>query len=766
MNLKEFDYKQFLLEKGEKLGLAIAVAVMVLLILWLFLPGHGFVSGSPVDNAKSLKDLHETLTQKLKSNTPSGNDLPPPDAEANMIPLNTTRVDGRDFPLAGLFEGRKLETIKRRLPTLLNIDEARVAYTYAPIDGYVFSQDHTQITALKPLSGSAGTNSLTQLAPGVGPRGGRGGSGGMGPGMGPGGIGPGGRGGFGGGGRGMLPGRAAGLEDRKKQYDLLSVKLADLGKTTGVIPARQLYPLRMAIIAGSFPLRAQLEEFRTKMRFNSIDEVLAQEVTIKDGKKQPAVHFLGVHVQRRTLDPSGREIEPYRDLDLAAAYKPWLFMTGRRFEPEDPKLAFVSWPGLVMPKLQEFRFSADGREPDKKDLDNHYPAVEEEVKNIEKVLKELKKSQTAEITIPPQFKSDEEFDPFHPQGFEDPSLARRQGFGPGAGPGGPGMGPGGPGMGPGGGVPSGMPDPTAYRRRGPGGWGRPTSSPDNTPTPRSRSTTPEHCLVRLIDITIEPGQIYQYRLQVRMANPLFGRPDVANPAWAQEEELHTSKWFEVPQTVAVPPELAYYAVDQKELEKNYKGTNSGAVNPSTDSVLQIHRWLGEVQIKGMGLEPWLIGEWAVADRVIASRGEYVDRTVRIELPVWSYTQNTFVIGTDPTNRNAKQTGIDVDFKNNQPPKYQTILIDFEGGNKQKYKMSYRLDEDTVKEAVVTDTSGTDVLLMDPHGNLLGHNSLVDTEDPDRTHRREQVLARVERVKTKGGGPQPAGTRPGDKPFGK
>jgi hypothetical protein len=254
-----------------------------------------------------------------------------------------------------------------------------------------------------------------------------------------------------------------------------------------------------------------------------------------------------------------------------------------------------------------------------------------------------------------------------------------------------------------------------------------------------------------------------------MGNPLYGRTDVANPAWAQLEELPAKDWFEIPQTVAVPPELAYYAADQKELEKNYKGPTVGPMNPATDTVLQIHRWLDEVMIKGMGGDPWLIGEWAVADRVIASRGEYVDRTVRIELPVWSYQQNTFVIGTDHTNKRAKQHGIDVDFKNHQPGRrkqesLQTILIDFEGG-RQTYKMTQRVDEDNVREVPVSDVSGTDVLLMDPNGNLLGHNSAVDSEDPERIHRREEVLARVERVKNKGA-KDAGGARPNDKPFGK
>jgi hypothetical protein len=753
MNLKDFDYKQFLLEKGEKLGVAIAGTVMVLLIVTgLFLPSHGFFSASPKKNAEELSSVAKNLDRTLDdpNNKPKGTDLPPPDAKDNLINLNTTKVDGKEFPLAGLFEGHRIEAVKRRLPELKNIDDGRVAYAAVPVDGYVFSPDRTQLYALKPLAGAPAAGATGGMAPGLRGPGGppRPGMGGGRPGTGPGGF------------RGGMPGQARGLEDRKKQYDVVPLKLEDLSKSSGLSPARQLYPLRMAIIAATFPLRAQLEEFRAKMQFGSIDDVLAQQVTTKDGKSQPAVHFLGVRVQRRTLDPSGKVVQDYQDLDLANAYRPWLFITGRRYEPEDPKLAFVRWPGLIMPKLLEFHLNPAAREFDKSDIDSHYPDVEDKVENIIKTLNSLKTNETHEVTIPPQFKSDEAFDPFRPQGVEDPGVApRRPPMGaPGAGGPPAGFGPPG-GSGPAGGPPF---------RKGGGQPGRPTQPTDNEAGgPRNRTTTPEHCLVRLIDITIEPGQIYQYRVQVRMGNPLQGRTDVANPDWAQAEELKPDKkseWFEIPQTVAVPPELAYYAVDQKELEKGYKGPNAGALNPSTDTTLQIHRWLDAVKIEGMGIEPWLIGEWAVADRVIVSRGEYVDRTVRIELPVWSYAQNTFVIGTDHTNKKANLHGINVDFKNNHPKKYQTILIDYEGG-RQTYKGSLRVDEDNVKELAVSDTSGTDVLLMDPDGNLLGHNSIVDSEDPERIHRREQVQARVERVKNKGA-TQPAGTRPGEKPFGK
>jgi hypothetical protein len=270
-------------------------------------------------------------------------------------------------------------------------------------------------------------------------------------------------------------------------------------------------------------------------------------------------------------------------------------------------------------------------------------------------------------------------------------------------------------------------------------------------------------MVRLFDLNIEPGRTYQYRVQVRMVNPLLGRNDVSNPDWAKDEELQPTTWFEVPQTLTVPPEVEYYAVDQKELDRNYKGLNADKSVGNNETTLQIHRWLDAVQIRGMGPDPLLIGEWAVADRVIVARGEYVDRIVHIELPVWSYTQNTFVIATDQTRRSRSQHGFDVPFSHGYANKQETILIDFEGG-RQDYKGTLKVDEDSTREVSVRDSSATDVLLMDPEGRLLGHNSAVDSVNPERQHRREQVQARVDRVKgiTDRAGPKATG---GDKPFG-
>src|SRR5262249_48975925 len=60
--------------------------------------------------------------------------------------------------------------------------------------------------------------------------------------------------------------------------------------------------------------------------------------------------------------------------------------------------------------------------------------------------------------------------------------------------------------------------------------------------PQDEVVIPDHCLVRLVDVTAEPGARYEYQTQVRMANPNFGTKEpVRDPALAEIKTL-TGPW--------------------------------------------------------------------------------------------------------------------------------------------------------------------------------------------------------------------------------
>jgi hypothetical protein len=733
MNLKEFDYKQFLLEKGERVGVGVAVALMLLFVVYgLLWPSHGFFSGSPKDKADALNKVTKDVNNKLSNSEPGENDKPPPDSDKKKIPLDTTVVKAQEFALAGgLFVGRQKDKTTRRMPEVLSPQEGAVATTWANIDSYVpvFDQQTNTIIgfyclkdAAKP--GGGGTPGM----PGLG-----GLAGGM-PGM-PGMTGGGMRGGramgMAGGGGNMpalgRPGKMQILEERKT-YTPEAVLLRDIEKKGGTL-MRQLRPVRMAIIAASFPYKEQLEEFQSKLHL-SLDQVRQEQVkeVIKDpvtgkwtstGKMAPAFRFLGVQVERRILDSAGNALQDWTPTDLGAAYVPWLVMTGKRFEPEKAKYAPISFPGLVMRPLLQFRENPQAGEADI--FENKYPDVESKLAKIEQTLEALKSKDPAEIFKPPAAFDPTGFDAFNTAQTEPSARGADMGAGPG------------------------IPMPGGNQPRNPMGAGAAGAN-------AGQQTIPEYCLIRLIDLTIDPGKTYQYRIKVRMANPNYENPDVADPSWAKAEELTAKDWYEIPQKVTVPPELMYYALDEKEVEasqgKKYQGPVTGDIpfgERSRRTWLQIHRWLGATPVKSMGNKLMLIGEWAVADRVVVFRGEYTDRGVRLELPVWSAEHNAFVLPVEPDGRTNKTRGFYVDFSHEG--ERQTILVDFEASERNYVPAAPANEDDTkMHTPAVSDAATTEVLLMDPDGKLLGHSTAIDSQDPQRIVQRDFSAKRVAKVK--------------------
>src|SRR6516165_5803380 len=89
MSAKEFNAKQFLLERGEQVGLGIAVALMVLMLIFnLFMPSKGFLSGSHAEKAKPLTEGSDRLQTALNTSKPSKPEDIPPKTEDRLIPLD------------------------------------------------------------------------------------------------------------------------------------------------------------------------------------------------------------------------------------------------------------------------------------------------------------------------------------------------------------------------------------------------------------------------------------------------------------------------------------------------------------------------------------------------------------------------------------------------------------------------------------------------------------------------------------------------------
>jgi hypothetical protein len=143
----------------------------------------------------------------------------------------------------------------------------------------------------------------------------------------------------------------------KKEMKSLFVPLKDLDKHKDMTPAEQPYPLRLAVIAGSFPFKKQVAEFRRRLGLPSAVAVLQEKNAARDKEApaQPAFRFLRVEVERREVDRGGKAVTKFAALPVSRDYRPWIILAGRRFEPENPELAPAIFPGLVMPWLRTFQ---------------------------------------------------------------------------------------------------------------------------------------------------------------------------------------------------------------------------------------------------------------------------------------------------------------------------------------------------------------------------------------------------------------------------
>jgi hypothetical protein len=805
MALKDVKWKQFFIEKGERVGLGITVLLMVvILIVSLFLPDHGFLLPGPGDNAKQINDSSNTVATKQQNAKPTEADKPPP-IPAVPVSFELTKFDNPgEYRVTKLWLPPPAGSTKRRMPELFQPDEATAEVALSQIRSFIFSPlgDNPYGTIMIVEGGAsqiAGTGQqgnapsqrvLNRYRGGGGGRfgeggggtpaptapqgggggpiggmraggplgiGGGGGGGGGGPlGIGGGGGGPIGIGAGGGGPLGVAPGGGftgniaqrqtnagrAGQMSMGGAESTMKTRFIEVDKITDAnLPrfAEKVVPLRQAILCAAFPYRKQVEEFQRKLRLPTPGAVLgeASEEQDADGTVLPAFRFLGVDVQRRTISPDGKPLDNWQTLDLAAAIKPFIIANGTRFEddPKDPhELSSLIIDGLWMPLLKQFT---------DENKYNKYPAVEMELRHIQKTLQDLKGKEVEKIvTGSNPILDKDDFNPFRPRAPRKKQSAPSAAAAPAAGQ---------PRAGD---AAGGQPGRRGYR-------GAPV------PTPQG-SVLPEYVLVRVVDVNIDPGKIYEYRLHVRMANPNYKRnAEVLSPSYAVEQELVPAKerkdsdWFVVPKKVSVPPEFYYYAVDQsdtdKEAGRRYSGIHARdtVYRDGSQTVFQIHRWLEDAAREGNNLPVW-VGEWTVAERILVSKGEFIGRTETVNVPVWSSPRNEFVLAVPQAQSGSsrrREPGLEVDFK---LPNDEAILVDFEGGN-QEFKRKSRREErpETIK---VDDKTGTEVLIVSSDGRVMAKDSIEDALNADRVKRLDQWRNRVQELlfgtKPSPGGPNP------------
>jgi hypothetical protein len=767
--LKDFNYKQFFFDHGERIGIITAGVLTFLLILPLFWPGSGFLAPSAGANEKELTTATTTVETGLARNQPTKDDLPG-ETKDKLVAFNFVPMDAattKSFAIAGLFNPEQHASGGRRLPDLLQPRDAAVALVRFQMPSLIYDPTMEMLETLKGVAAQTGTGSMpmgyTPATSGAMERsmsqmyskGSQMGMSmrGMGSMMGSG-----------------TPGQQMNQttsnikkyrlikdpkdtdpdKDSTKDYETEFVPLDKIKSLTDRKFAEQIYPVRAAEMVAAFPYKAQIHEFKEKLLLASDAAVLVEPSLETDEQKKQlaAFRFLGVKAERRQLDVQGKPVganDRWAALDLEGPYKPLVVFCGGldRLQPEDPKLKPVAFPGLVMRKLPTF---GARRTPP---LDE-YPKLEDQVEPLKKTVEALSQAPSQKVARPSfsQAPNGSIFDlnpeagqqngPFSMPGYFSPQL------GSGSPPGTdtrPGTGPDSP------------------RTTGP--------SPDGTLPNAAQGAIPEFCLIRLFDFSVEPGKIYQYRVKVRMANPIFGRKDVASQGYSDVTELEAKEWYVIPQTLRVPQDLSFYAVDQKDIDAKAPADTTKDKDKEKDkekepklaswflpakegqTILQIQKWVDALH-KGRTDLP--VGDWVIAERVLATRGEPIGKQ-RVEVPYWRTTQDKFTMYSDttpPTKPEALKKFVfsaDVAFtlENAEP-----ILVDFSGGNSNYTRPN---------QVPVQDKAPEEVLLCTADGQLLAHSSTQDAADADRVKRLEDSRTWIQEVKKMKGGKE------GDNLFG-
>jgi hypothetical protein len=744
------DFKQILIAKGEYIAMGTAGLFLAVLLMWA-----ASRWSSAKDPDKISKELL-TKAQNVQSSISNPNvEITPEMLGEGQLPdwltkkFEYRRVAVSHFATKGpLFDPIAKPDTKKENPIVWPLVNYQVDLVRGGMRGYdilleadkepliavivakkINEQDAEKVkefTRTVKGRGQQGHKAAQNLAggrpPGMGggrpgggsgfpPGGGRpgGGSGfppgGMPPGAGvpPGGMGPG-EGDFGGssfGGYGSYAGMQGGFNANaqrvEKSLEYIPLKELDKAIEKGKVPAMTVIPLRMVTVHAEVPYEKQVEEIKRALRLPS-DEAAKAWGPIYDGYE----------VQRKVsvMGPNGPEVwEDWADYKFEDKYIERVNSRKLADNFEDGYMSyFIRYDMALALPLPQLVPELGG-----------YPKIT--LENINKTVAELKKANEPPITTSDLLKRlsnrpprDQLYQPQTGQGTGAAAFYGEGGFG------GPKMeGPAGTG---------GMP-PGAFGTGIPPGTGpKPGDSSNANAAPPVQI---KHLLLRFVDVDVEPGKTYEYRIRLRMLNPNFERPkEVANPAYANTKVLY-SPWSQLRDTITIPPESYLYAVDpaeyRKKVEDEYgkeRELRDRLQAKDNQAVVEMCHWLEQVRTDGGKREP--VGAWVVADMPVG-RGQYVGRKQYIKLPLWSSEANQYVLRevAEKVLTGKKEVpqpkGWLVDFTT------KSVLVDFEGGH---------VVTRSAAGKSVTEDVGTEMLIVLPDGRLQVKSSLADEKDPNRT----------------------------------
>ncbi|MCS6850140.1 MAG: hypothetical protein NZ700_03095 [Gemmataceae bacterium] len=334
---KKFDFRQFLLARGEKVGIGIAVGITLLVTA---LGGYtAFTSPSPESVSAEIFERARAVRQRIYEGAATSADSIRSDLNE---PVRNVQLPPDAFPQRALpFMPRGIEDAKRRNPDVLVPVEVQIDVIRAPVRWYdVISEGGRLKVGILVPRGTPAINErkaeptarqkrlaqqmeyLARLyqARGLPPP--------------------------------IMPSPtqqarlAEAATDNTVKYELRHVPVGDVGENPKF--AEIMYPVRMVIVAMSFPYKEQLESFRRALRLPTIEALMAERDAIPS--------FIGLHVQRRVVKPGLKPEEGWEDLDVGKDNTQWvsyraLLSRSISVEKENPKLEkLIPNRQVVMPR--------------------------------------------------------------------------------------------------------------------------------------------------------------------------------------------------------------------------------------------------------------------------------------------------------------------------------------------------------------------------------------------------------------------------------
>ncbi len=284
MAMKDFDWKKFMIQKGERVALGVAGFITLLLLIFNV---KSIFSAGPAKNADVLKKKTQVLRDQLASNRPKDSDKPEKSDDV-MRSFDFTYInDPSRYQLPPLFPASGSVDHKRLQPELYAPVEGKAAGVQAQLWSYIFKQnDKTKALEIKVKDVAAATTTTPMPMPmSMNPRervrqsfaqpgGGRGGVGNAFE-----------RGSGGKGGGAPLLGDTTGREftDPGAEVKAKFVPVDTLGDLNNATLLHTVRPVHMAEIVASFPYRKQVEEFQKKLKLTArevIEEESFEEVEV------------------------------------------------------------------------------------------------------------------------------------------------------------------------------------------------------------------------------------------------------------------------------------------------------------------------------------------------------------------------------------------------------------------------------------------------------------------------------------------------------